>query len=597
MANGPARPTFRGVDLSLPAFNAPAGYRGASYYQDPHARTLIDMMMQNMQMGQRHADREQQRSAERWNMLANMPTQAYQTYLGVKDQQRAEEDRLRAEEDRQRAIRNAAQLAERADAIYQLEQLRETPVSLAAAKNLEGVEFTPVGDRSGAPVFSDSLAFMAAQPTPEWAISEDGELTGGPRQIPVAQGVPTADPTEAYPSFSVPSSTPGGKSRQVPFMTLEDIMAQESRAFDLEATQAGIAAERELDTFRAKEGIKAGHGETAAQRDFENRQTLMEQEQGYALKQIGVNNANDLHKLEVSAQNDYTRMLLGKEMDYKTALELGSRQMNPVTGGVMREVDGKNVMVAAYTPDILDEEGNAIIITPTDENGDFYVIQQPTVVQTEAEKLADQSAAQLSDSEKFIGETVAGAYETIAIPRNQIVDGEVRDLSLFGALQRGTGGIAGMSAPLWRVWQDVTDTNVPAIRLREELKEAATEFAHAMQDVGHYRATAQSVEDILARFGELTGGVFAGDDKIAERGKNVHEFVNKMLAPYLNPATLPIDPKERGKVQNMINHGIDIQQLLGFPGLPLFGEEYLSQDEINSYRPRGGQDIKEGALE
>ena len=83
--------SFRGVDLSLPAFNAPAGYRGDMIYRDPHARTLMEMMMQKMESDQRYADAENQRSAERWNMAANMPTQLYGTYAGVKERERLED--------------------------------------------------------------------------------------------------------------------------------------------------------------------------------------------------------------------------------------------------------------------------------------------------------------------------------------------------------------------------------------------------------------------------------------------------------------------------------------------------------------------------
>jgi hypothetical protein len=83
--------SFRGVDLSLPAFNAPAGYRGDMIYRDPHARTLIEMMMQKMESDQQYADAENQRSAERWNMAANLPTQLYGTVAGLKEQKRLED--------------------------------------------------------------------------------------------------------------------------------------------------------------------------------------------------------------------------------------------------------------------------------------------------------------------------------------------------------------------------------------------------------------------------------------------------------------------------------------------------------------------------
>ena len=83
------------------------------------------MMMQNMQRGQRHADREQQRSAERWNMLANLPTQLYGTYAGLKEQKRLEDiaerkmlvDELKAqgEADHRRGMLHSARLTNQAE--------------------------------------------------------------------------------------------------------------------------------------------------------------------------------------------------------------------------------------------------------------------------------------------------------------------------------------------------------------------------------------------------------------------------------------------------------------------------------------------------
>ena len=122
---------FRGLDLSLPAFDAPAGYRGGSYYRDPHAQTLIQMMMQNMEMDQRYADAENQRSAERWNIAANLPTQLYGTYAGLKEQKRLEDI---AEREKRVAEEKAQQ-----DSAYKRRMLRSARLTNQAERQEEDV--------------------------------------------------------------------------------------------------------------------------------------------------------------------------------------------------------------------------------------------------------------------------------------------------------------------------------------------------------------------------------------------------------------------------------------------------------------------------
>lgn len=270
MANGPARPSFRGVDLSLPAFNAPAGYRGGSYYRDPHARTLIDMMMQNMQMGQRHAEREQQRSAQRWNMLANMPAQAYQTYLGVKDQQRAEEDRLLAEQDR---LRHIAREKERDAIAAEDRAIRARTLEYGLDKdlleNLAGEDATTIqevlGDRArtvlpdppsaGAPLYLPDMPDL----DPDRASSE------GPPQVAVSQGVPQGKPLSVVATVDSPIE---GRSQSFVVPTAQQAerdkyMAQQEKIIeDARIRQARIDDEVERATRLAalnEPGIEIEH--------------------------------------------------------------------------------------------------------------------------------------------------------------------------------------------------------------------------------------------------------------------------------------------------------------------------------------------------
>ena len=198
MANGPAPQRFRGTDLSLPAFNAPAGYRGGSYYRDPHAQTLIEMMMQNMQMDQSYADREQQRSAERWDMLANMPTQAYETYLGVKDRERAEEEHQRAL-DRQALLdeRYADEQAQKArDLKYKMGTERAALLKGQSAERIAQA----TGGETARPVLAGEVGGtdpgivytpdMPTEPLPEQAVSSSVMVDGEP--IFESTGLPTS---------------------------------------------------------------------------------------------------------------------------------------------------------------------------------------------------------------------------------------------------------------------------------------------------------------------------------------------------------------------------------------------------------------------
>tara|TARA_R100000963_G_C4642307_1_gene105944 strand:- start:339 stop:1904 length:1566 start_codon:yes stop_codon:yes gene_type:complete len=73
----------------------------------------MEMMMQKMESDQRYADAENQRSAERWKMAANMPTQLYGTYAGVKERERLEQQRAaeEARENRMLELKEAELLA------------------------------------------------------------------------------------------------------------------------------------------------------------------------------------------------------------------------------------------------------------------------------------------------------------------------------------------------------------------------------------------------------------------------------------------------------------------------------------------------------
>ena len=265
MANGRTPQTFRGVDLSLPEFNAPAGYRGGSYYQDPHAQTLIEMMMQNMQMGQRHADREQQRSAERWNMLANLPTQTYETYLGVKDRERAEEERQRAL-DRQALLdeRYADEQAQKARdrawdvGVTQTELLHRQPEALIAQVT-GGETARPLlaGEGEGSDAGILYTPDMPTEPVPEQVVTSRVMVDGEP--ISESTGLPTSRRQFSGVSAwqGLPQAEPGASGQWVtnPVEGEPDVFfpIESAEEADFEAARQNIA---DLAQKRSEQQIK-----------------------------------------------------------------------------------------------------------------------------------------------------------------------------------------------------------------------------------------------------------------------------------------------------------------------------------------------------
>ena len=167
-------------------------------YRDPHAQTLIEMMMQNMQTDQHYADREQQRSAERWDMLANMPTQAYETYLGVKDRERAEEEHQRAL-DRQALLdeRYADEQAQKArDLKYKMGTERaallkgQSAEIIAQATGGETARPFLAGEGEGTDPGIVYTPGMSTEPVPEQVVSSRVMVDGEP--ISESTGLPTS---------------------------------------------------------------------------------------------------------------------------------------------------------------------------------------------------------------------------------------------------------------------------------------------------------------------------------------------------------------------------------------------------------------------
>lgn len=229
-------------------------------------------------MGQRHADREQQRSAERWNMLANLPTQTYETYLGMKDRERAEEER-------QRAIDRQALLDERyADEQAQKARDRAWEVGMKQTELLQGQPEALIAQVTGGETARRVLAGegegtdagilytpdMPTEPVPEQVVTSRVMVDGEP--ISESTGLPTSrrqfSGADAW--RGLPQAEPGASGQWVtnPVEGESDVFfpieTAEQRAFETARQNiADLAHERSLQEIETAGDIKVKKFEVA----------------------------------------------------------------------------------------------------------------------------------------------------------------------------------------------------------------------------------------------------------------------------------------------------------------------------------------------
>ena len=506
MANGPARPSFRGVDLSLPAFNAPAGYRGGAYYQDPHAQTLIDMMMQNMQMGQRHAEREQQRSAQRWNMLANMPTQAYQTYLGVKDQQRAEEDRLRAEEERERLRELEKAQAQATQDALRIEQYTGLPLSLL--KTLPGVTTTPVesvsptvDESSYTPQFKEISARRAAQgELPPVETIGDMMLRDESRLVEPAVALPRPDPRTYAPRLSVSSGHPDIPDLPIP---IETAGIQQQIASEEKAAEAQVARDAALDA----------RAETLWEKGLERPQV--------ATQNVYIEEDGDMVPRIIKTTTSFDPTAGGYVSE-------SSLMLSPDGSPVTHEVEDSPTLY----PDGIDDDGNIVYVNrQTGESFPSNVLSSGVVearITAEGQPETPEVAPVLSAEAQ--GGILAGVIESVGAPFTD--SATVIDIINDPQSETDYAAITGLASKPLQKWQEFTGYGETPRKALARLRQSLIGLLNALSDDTGQPSERERAR-ILRMLENIRGSTFTSGDALkttlGEVGTLLRKYVRTNL--------------------------------------------------------------------
>jgi len=243
-------------------------YAGRAIDSRYYDRDLLELMQLQSQQDQQYRREQRLRSEAQWNALSSLPARLYETYRGVKDQQRADQ--------RAKAQAQAAQDRLKYD-LYQDQPLSDL-------LQLEGITPTSVesttitGDESYTPAFHTIAAARARSEADQQPASSLLEMMqrDEERLLPVSVAAPrpapgTTDPTMMLRSGFVDASGKELPGIRVPIRTLgakqaierEAAEAADARAIELEKATAGIetplaAQERQLrvlETEAAKRSL------------------------------------------------------------------------------------------------------------------------------------------------------------------------------------------------------------------------------------------------------------------------------------------------------------------------------------------------------
>jgi hypothetical protein len=238
-------------------------YAGRAIDSRYYDRDLLELMQLQSQQDQQYRREQRLRSEGQWNALSSLPARLYETYRGVKDQQRAEEDRQRAEEDRQRLLDRQVRLDEIAD-----EERAQSARTLAYEVGRQRIEDVAGQDAAIiratlgdliSPVLPDPPAPSEPLYLPEIPLTDPRrEERVGPRQLTPAQGLPQGKPLGLI--AEIPSPLEGQTERiPIPDSQKEDreaYLAREEK-IALDAQAAERAGERELKFAAAEREAEA----------------------------------------------------------------------------------------------------------------------------------------------------------------------------------------------------------------------------------------------------------------------------------------------------------------------------------------------------
>jgi hypothetical protein len=231
-------------------------YAGRAIDSRYYDRDLLELMQLQSQQDQQYRREQRLRSEGQWNALSSLPARLYETYQGVKDQKRAEEDR-------QRLLDRQVRLDEIAD-----EERAQSARTLAydvgrqRIEDVAGQDAAIIRETLGdliSPVLPDPPAPSEPLYLPEIPLTDPRrEERVGPRQLTPAQGLPQGKPLGLI--AEIPSKLEGQTERiPIPDSQKEDreaYLAREEK-IALDAQAAERAGERELKFAAAEREAEA----------------------------------------------------------------------------------------------------------------------------------------------------------------------------------------------------------------------------------------------------------------------------------------------------------------------------------------------------
>ena len=583
---------------------------------DPYQREIWQMMRAQMDADQRFYEGDRARSAAKWDAVGNIGAMIEGSYRGFKDREQAEADRDKAEE---LAKAQAQALIDR----EQYDALHGQPLSFL--QTVPGViptrveDVSPIVDESSyTPALMGETARRAAQPVESLQVQrdrEDGTLLeimqrqDEERLIDPSIALPRPAPGTYDPTMPIASGYPGVAGYQLPVTTAETLAERKGEAL-LAAEQSAIAgAERELkDKIRFAEyeaGVAADVAETA---------------QGYTVDQLSVRHGFEVERARQAAVDAMARAGFTASQAYLRA----QQGFTEIDKGLPHPDPGIEGNVLAFYSKATGPDGNPVIFYPPGSDGQPILLPVEPVEPDKGEQAGvtseglvvwrypDGRLETLTDtydeppsmagtqSRELVGQKVEDTYLGKS-PRNEMVDGEITNLSLHGALQSDVYGIAGWWTQPARLAQAAFNTNPEAQKLRSELDIATEYFSTIMTQMGEYRSSSQAVKNVLDRLGNLEGGIFAGEETLRQRANAWLDVADEAIQAHTAPEAIDYDdPTKMTQLYSLITSALYLQDILGMPNRKLIGADFLTPEQAQLFQPggRSGADsrVRHGAL-
>jgi hypothetical protein len=567
-------------------------YAGRAIDSRYYDRDLLELMQLQSQQDQQYRREQRLRSEAQWNALSSLPVRLYETYRGVKDQQRA------------RALQEQADKAARGMTLLQSLQGASAPF----IESVIGPQIPPVtyedgviggGIESIPPYKSEVHPAAASRIIPPVTPGVEGGPPGGGVEAltPSLPGGELPIRTERPPHvLHVPQ--PGLDAEGNPFPPVPyELVSREKQdraALDLrqQAQQDIVDTEArrlvaDKDLLRTEAGIAAGVAEAA---------------QGNALDRIALEYGFDEQKA-TQAFNNSMRLAGFNQSQANFRARQGFIKIDEDIPHPDPNIEGN---VLALLSKATGPGGNPIIFYPPgpdgqpmllpvdpDEGEKIGVDNEGRVVvrykdgSTEVLKGVFEKPPVTEQATGMVRDWVVDVY-SVKPARNEMIDGTIRNLSLHGALQSNTAGISGLLTKPAKRLQQAFDWNPEAQKLRDELNIATENFSTIMTQMGEYRSSSQAVKNVLERLGDLEGGIFAGDETLRARANAWLDVADGAIKAHTAQGTIDYDnPTSMAQLHALITSALYLQDVLGMPNRKLIGAKYLTSEESEQYRPGG----------